>query len=46
MPLDPGLTFERLRHDIDTEMRLTSLAVAGMALVQVGFVVNFEALRL
>jgi hypothetical protein len=44
MALDPGLTFERLRHDIDPEMSLPARPVPGMALVLVGFVLHLEAL--
>src|SRR5437016_13837551 len=43
--LEPGLTFEGLRHDIDTEMALASGAVPGMADVLVGFIHDLQALR-
>ncbi len=38
MALDPGLPFERLRHDIDPEMSLPARPVPGMAFVLVRFV--------
>ena len=41
----PGLPFERLRHDINAEMRLPARPVPGMAFVLVGFVQHLEALR-
>jgi hypothetical protein len=44
MALDSGLSFERRRHDIDPEMRLSARTVPGMALVLVGFVFHLEAL--
>jgi len=40
MPLDPGLSPEGLRHDINPEMRLTARPVACMALVLVRFIDN------
>jgi hypothetical protein len=45
MAFHPGLTFEGLRHDIDPEMSLPALAMPGMTLVLVGFVLDLEALR-
>ena len=44
--LDPGLTFERLRHDIDPEMSLPARPGASMAFMLVQFVHHIEALRL
>jgi len=41
----PGLPFERLRHDIDAEMSLPARPVPGMAFVLVGLVQHLEALR-
>ena len=41
----PGLTFERLRYDIDPEMSLPARPVPGMAFVPVQFVHHLEALR-
>jgi hypothetical protein len=43
--LDPGLIFERIRHDIDPEMSLPARPGAGMALMLVGFVRHPQALR-
>lgn len=45
MALQPGLSFERLRHDIDPEMRLPARSVPGMAFVLVRFVDYVEAFR-
>ena len=45
MAFDPGLSFERLRHDIDPEMSLPARPVPGMAFVLVRFVHHLEALR-
>lgn len=44
--LESGLTFERLRYDIDLEMSLPARPVPGMAFVLVRFVHHLEALRL
>ena len=41
----PGLSFERVRHDIDPEMGLPARPVSGVALVPVRFVHHLEALR-
>jgi hypothetical protein len=41
----PGLSFEGVRHDIDTEVSLPARPMPGMAFVLVGFVHNLEALR-
>ena len=43
--LQPGLTFEGLRHDIDPVMSLPARPRPGMALVFEGFVLDLEALR-
>jgi len=43
--LDAGLSFERLRHDIHTEVSLRARPVRGMAFVLVRFINHFEALR-
>ena len=45
MTLDPGLPFEGWRHNIHPEMRLAARPVAGMALMQMGFVRDLEAFR-
>lgn len=46
MAVDPGLSFEGLRHNINSEMRLPARPSPGMALVLMGFVHHVEALRL
>ena len=43
--LDPALSAERLRHDMNPEMGLAARPVAGMALVLMRFIHNIEALR-
>jgi len=43
MALDPALSFEGLRHDIDPEMRFSPWSVTGMARMQVRFVNNPDA---
>jgi hypothetical protein len=40
---DPALPLEGLRHNIYTEMCLAARPVAGMAFMQMGFVLNLEA---
>jgi len=45
MAFEPGLSFERFRYDIDTEMSLPAWAVPGMAFMLVRFVQHLEALR-
>ena len=45
MPVDPGLSFEGFRHDIDPEVSLPARTVPGMTLMLVGFVHDIEALR-
>jgi len=42
---EPGLSPERSRHNIESEMRLAARAMAGMSLMQMGFVFNVQALR-
>jgi hypothetical protein len=41
----PGLSAERPRDDIEPEVRLAAWPMPGMSLVQVGFVLDVEALR-
>jgi len=41
----PGLSFEDVRHDINTKVSLSARPVPGMALMLVRFVQNLEALR-
>lgn len=41
--LDPALPLEGLRHNINTEVRLAAWPVAGMALMQMGLILNLEA---
>jgi hypothetical protein len=41
--LDPALPLEGLRHNIHSEVRLAARLVAGMALMQMGFVLDLEA---
>ena len=43
--LDPGLSAERLRHDMNPEVRLPARPVAGMAFVSVRLVDHIQALR-
>ena len=43
--LEAALPFEGVRHDIDPEMGLPARLVPGMALVAVGFILHFQALR-
>lgn len=43
--LDPGLSFERIRHDIDTEVSFPSRPVSRMAFMPVGLVFDPQALR-
>jgi hypothetical protein len=38
MAFDTGLSGERIRHDIDPEMRFPARPVAGMAFMAMGFV--------
>jgi hypothetical protein len=40
----PSLPFERLRHDINTKMRLPARSVSSMAFVLVRFVQHLETL--
>ena len=43
--LDPALPFEGRRHNIDPKMRLAARPVAGVALMQMGFVGDVEVFR-
>jgi len=43
MALDPALPLEGLRHNIHPEVRLAARPVAGMALMQMGLVLDLEA---
>ena len=43
MALDPALPLEGLRHNIHPEVCLAARLVAGMALVQMRFVLDLEA---
>src|SRR5882724_6929509 len=45
MTLEPALSFERLRHDINSEMGLAARPVAGMPDVLMGFVHHVETFR-
>jgi hypothetical protein len=42
--LDPGLPFEDVSHDIDSEMGLPAGPMPGMAFMLVRFIHNLEAL--
>jgi feruloyl-CoA hydratase/lyase len=41
--LEPALSAEGLRHDIEPEMGLAARAVSGMAFMQMGFVLDMQA---
>jgi len=43
--LQPGLPFERVRHNINTEMGLPTWSMPGMACMLVRFVHHLETLR-
>ena len=43
--LDPALSTEGFRHDIETEMGFAARPVSGMALVVMGFILDAQALR-
>src|SRR6185312_9705982 len=43
--LDPALSAERLRHDVDPEMGLPARPMAGVALMPMRFIDHVEALR-
>ena len=45
MALEPALSAEGVRHDIEAEMGLTARPVAGMAFVAMRFVLDAQALR-
>ena|SRR5690242_19534395 len=40
---EPGLSPERLRHNIESEMRLAARPMAGMPFMETGFVFNVQA---
>ena len=42
---EPGLSSERLRYNIEAEVRLAAWAMSGMSFVQMGFVFDVQALR-
>ena len=42
---EAGLSAERLRHNIKAEVRLAARPMPGMSLMQVGFVLDVQALR-
>ena len=46
MALDPALSNESSRHDMDAEMGLAATSMAGMPGVQMGFIEHFQARRL
>ena len=43
--LDPALSAEGFRHDIETEMSFAARPVSGVALVVMGFILDAQALR-
>ena len=43
--LDPALSAERLRHDMNPEVGLAARPMAGVALVLMRFIHNIEVLR-
>jgi hypothetical protein len=43
--LNAGLSLERVRHDMDSIMRLPARSMSGMAFMLMGFINNLEALR-
>ena len=43
--LDPALSFEHLRYDINSEMRLSARPMPGMAFMLMRFIHNADALR-
>ena len=45
VPLEPGLSFEGFRYNINAIMSLPARPVSGMAFVLVGFVQHLKALR-
>jgi hypothetical protein len=45
MAVDAGLPFERLRHDINPEMRFAARPVASVPFMQMGLIRNVEAFR-
>jgi len=45
VPLDPALSTECLRHDMNPKVRLAARPVPGVALMLMRFIHNVEALR-
>jgi hypothetical protein len=45
MTFEPALPLERARHNIKTEVALAARPVSGVALVQMGFILDMQALR-
>ena len=45
MALDPALSAEGFRHDIESEMGFATRPVSGVALVVMGFILDTQALR-
>src|SRR5580704_18972903 len=45
MALDPALSAEGFRHDIESEMGFAARPVSGMALVVMGFIFDAQTLR-
>src|SRR5580704_9277361 len=43
--LDPALSAEGFRHDIESEMGFAARPVSGMALMVMGFILDAQALR-
>ena len=43
--LDPALSAEGFRHDIESEMGFAARPVSGVALVVMGFILDTQALR-
>src|SRR5258708_32649460 len=43
--LDPALSAEGFRHDIEAEMGFAARPMSGMALVVMGFILDAQALR-
>jgi hypothetical protein len=43
--LDPALSAEGFRHDVEAEMGFAARPMAGMALVVMGFILDAQALR-
>jgi hypothetical protein len=45
MAFEPALPLERTRHNIKTEMAFAARPVSGVALVQMGFILDMHAFR-